>query len=297
MARTRTIIVVWSWQSGGQGEGALVVQNDRHPEDKVICKDVKAAEPNALEGLLDLVRTHTRFDGEVLLFLHRHHGYHQDHINQLLQFRLPEGHGHLRCFLFGEGADAIYLTNDPRGLLGTSGTFTARLLRDGAEIHHTSLADADGQYIKPAHFDYIWQLYHLEKRRKIIELREELMSFLMGHFSTPLIPAGAVYPLLNEPANRLLLLRLLSLCGRIRKQSELATEFRTFERKLGKSLEFEGFHPQLEVIYGAQAAAAFAALSGFILRNLLGGSTQVDMLTLRSLFSNLLEQIPENDHR
>jgi len=285
------MVIVWAWASQGLGVGNWQIASVNHKEDLVVCLDLLATTASILE-LQAHLEQYTRQGGTVVLLLHRHHGYHQDHVKTLLALQLPADHGSFQCFLFGEGADAVYLTTNPRGLLGTAGTFSARVNFGGQQLDVSAVADADRKELKPAHFNYVWQLYQLALRRRIFELREDLFSYLGQFLPRPNFAPGELYTLLSRPQDRLLLLRLLSFVGRIRKHSDLAREIRIFERNNNNILTFEDCGIQLEAAYGPLAAEQHNALVTFLRQNLLASGEAVHVVDLRKRFDGLLLQIP-----
>ena len=290
MGITRTIIIVWSWKAAGTSEEVWEVTGSNNTNDLVVCRDWPALPNGDTQQLAALIRQYTQ-DGEVMLFLHRHHGYSPEHLKQLI-YQIPEGQQErLRCFLFGEGSDAIYLTNDPRGLLGTSGTFSAQLDKGGHSLEVSSIADAERHLLKSAHFDYIWDTYQLSLRRHIFELKEDLFNCLGQHLPQLTFAPGELYTLLSRPENKLMLLRLLSFVGRIRKGSEIAKEIRTFERNNNRTLTFDDCGIQLETSYGAPAAEQYALLAAYVLRHVLAKGNALSLPELRERFDDLLVQI------
>lgn len=293
MGIKRTIIVVWSWNSAGIGEGTWQVAGTGHAGDQLICCDWPVNDTASLAPLEVLIQQHTQQGGEVMVFLHRYHGYHQEHIKQLLHSTTAEQAGKLQCFLFGEGSDAVYLTSDPRGLLGTSGTFTAQLkLKDGQPVTVSAIADAERRMLKASHFNYVWELYQLALRRRIFELKEDLFNCLGQFLPRQTFASGELYDILRRAENRELLLRLLSFVGRVRKGSDLAKEIRIFERNNNRTLTFDDCGIQLETSYGAPAAEYYALLAAFVLRHVLAKGDPISVLDLRERFEDLLLQIP-----
>lgn len=263
---------------------------------KVICQDIRATADGALHQLKALLETHSADGGDVMVFLHRHHGYEQQHVSALLAHPLPAGHGQHHCFLFGEGADPIYLTNNPRGLLGISGTFAAQLSRGDAIIPLTSVADANLLLLRPAHFDYVWQLYERAIARSIFELREDLLSFLSQHLPRSTFASGELYALLSAAEQRLLLLRLLSFVGRVRKASALAVELRSWERRHNRTYSFDDCQSQLSATYGADMAVQYGTLAAYLLKHVLAKGEPVFLPELRDQFDALLQEFPEKSY-
>jgi hypothetical protein len=291
MGITRTIIIVWSWKATGTGEGIWKVAGSANTKDLVVCRDWPILPNGDIQQLTALIRQYAQQDGEVMVFLHRHHGYSPEHLKQLLYQAAEDQQERLRCFLFGEGSDAIYLTNDPRGLLGTSGTFSAHLNAEGRSLEVSAIADADRRLLKGAHFDYVWNTYQLSLRRRIFELKEDLFNCLGQHLPQLTFAPGELYTLLSRPENRMLLLRLLSFVGRIRKGSEIAKEIRTFERNNNRTLTFDDCGIQLESSFGAPAAEQYALLVAYVLRHVLAKGNDVSLLEIRERFEDLLVQI------
>lgn len=278
------------------GAGTWGVDDGGMTTHKVVCQDIRATADGALQQLKALLETYTADAGDVMVFLHRHHGYEQQHVSALLAHPLPAGHGQHHCFLFGEGADPIYLTNNPRGLLGISGTFSAQLSRGGTVLPLTSVADADRRLLRPAHFDYVWQLYERAIARSIFELREDLLSFLSHHLPRTTFASGELYALLSAADQRLLLLRLLSFVGRVRKASALAVELRSWERRHNRTYTFDDCEAQLSATYGADTATQHAALAAYLLKHVLAKGEPVFLPELRDQFDALLQEFPEKSY-
>lgn len=292
----RTIIVVWSWAASGVGAGTWGVDDGGMTANKVVCQDIRATADGALDQLKQLLETHTADGGDVMLFLHRHHGYEQQHTSALLALPLPTGHGQHHCFLFGEGADPIYLTNNPRGLLGISGTFAAQLSRGDITLPLTAIADANRRLLRPAHFDYVWQLYERAIARSIFELREDLLSFLCQQLPKTTFASGDLYALVSVAKQRLLLLRLLSFVGRVRKSSALAIELRGWERRHNRTYTFDDCEAQLSATYGPAIAAQHATLAAYLLKHVLAKGEPVYLPELRDQFDALLQAFPEKSY-
>ncbi len=291
MGIARTIIIVWSWKAAGTGEGVWEIAGSANVKDLVVCRDWPVLPNGDIQQLTALVRQYAQQEGEVMLFLHRHHGYYPEHLKQLLYQVSEDQQERLRCFLFGEGSDAIYLTNDPRGLLGTSGTFSARLNTVGRSLEVSAIADAERRLLKSAHFNYVWDTYQLSLRRRIFELKEDIFDCLGQHLPQLTFAPGELYTLLSRPENRMLLLRLLSFVGRIRKGSEIAKEIRTFERNNNRTLTFDDCGIQLETSFGAPAAEQYALLAAYVLRHVLAKGDAASLPEIRERFADLLEQL------
>lgn len=287
----RVMIIVWSWESSGIGAANWQIAGNANAGDQLIAVDW-LANPDNLHRLEVLTQEKYQAGNDVLLFLHRQHGYHKEHVAHLVQqTRGDIDNSVFRCFLFGEGADPIYLTHSPRGLLGTAGTFSANVIFEEESLAITSIADVERKEIKTAHFDYVWQLYESAFEQRIFELKEDLLRTIIEQLGKTECEPGEVYGLLRDTQHRELLLRLLSFTGRIRKDSDLAREIRTFERNSNKSLTFDDCGIQLNKSYGILAAEQYALLVSFILRHVLAKGKGVSLNELRQRFDDLLEHI------
>ncbi|MEM1216127.1 MAG: hypothetical protein AAGJ82_10600, partial [Bacteroidota bacterium] len=235
----RKMIIVWSWERSGMGEGTWTTEGNTANKDGLIAVDWLASTSNMAR--LQLRATQELEQGhEVLLFLHRQHGYQQDHIAELVQKTdIREAGTSFKCFLFGEGADPIYLTQSPRGLLGTAGTLSANVIFEDEMLAITSIADFNTRELKAAHYNYVWQTYTSAFEQRIFQLKADLLQAVFTSSGKAVFGPGEVYNLLRQAEQRELLLRLLSFTGRIRKDSDLAREIRIFERNSNKSLTFD----------------------------------------------------------
>lgn len=287
----RTMIIVWSWRASGLGEGVWRPAGKSHANDQLICKDVLASQ-DAMTLLEGIITNEHQKDNELMIFLHRQHGYNQEHIKALTNLATPAYIENFKCFLFGEGADTIYLTNHPRGLLGTSGTFEAQAIFSDESLSLSAVANAQNKELHASHFNFVWNTYQLALQRLVFELKEDLLSTLGEYLSADDFPPGAVYKIISQPEHRLLLLRLLSFSGRVRKGSSLAKEIRTFERNNTRTLSFDNSQVQLEAAYGAAAIERYAVLVKYILQHLLSSGKAVSLLDLRARFDELLDLLP-----
>ncbi|RME95612.1 MAG: hypothetical protein D6772_12895 [Bacteroidetes bacterium] len=284
----RTMIIIWSWASRGLGEGIWSVAGQSHAGDQVVCRDLRAG-PNSLDELQAMIETH-QADGQVMVFLHRQHGYHSQHLEKILHHRRTSNS--LYCFLFGEGTGPIYLTQEARGLLGTAGTFSARISCEGQEMTRSAIADAAQRQLKPKHFDFVWQRYGAALYEHTLILKEDLFSALAQepHSSFDYAP-GELYQLLKQDRHRELLLRLLSFAGRIRKNSDLEQEILTFERASGRTLTFGNYQAQLVSTQQVEALAAYRRVADYILRQVLSKGATVSLPLIRDLFDDLLSAL------
>lgn len=289
----RTMIIVWSWSSGGETKDGEVwaVAGSRQASDRVVCIDHKASQA-AETRLAELVEAYSAV-GDIFIFLHRRHGYNQDHINRLSKINRPADRL-FYCFLFGEGGDLLYLTKDPRGLLGISGTFTASraMTQSDDELPLSAIADAQSHLLKPEHFNYIWNRYLFAFKARIFELKEDFFTALAPLLGQQGCAAGELYAFLSKPEQRLLLLRLLSFSGRLQKGSRLDEELKMLSAREARVLHFDDGCPQLATIYGVEAGEYYEQVSNAIKKNVLAKGEEVKLNDLRYQFDQLLEAIP-----
>ena len=247
----RSMIIVWSWNEGGQVSGGdrWTVSGHRKGLDELICLDLRHS-PAGLNHLLQLAEAELAEGRIVFLFLHRRHGYTPAAIESLQQQLTAEERPACRCFLFGEGGDPLYLFRDERGLLGATGTFSARIMDgQGRERRLSAVADAGQHLLKAGHFQHTWQQYEHAFRERILELREDLFDSLGILLEKKEAPPGAVYRHLSEPGRRIMLLRLLSFTGRLRKGARLERELRACEEEQERTFSFDDLQAQLSAAY------------------------------------------------
>lgn len=277
----RTIIIVWWWSSG-----SLKTTYDEwqvsHSSDTLVRID-EPYSPKAL-NILKEVLDQQPMGQQVLLFLHRTHGYTATAIDEITKL----SQNRPKCFLFGEGSDAIYLANNPRGLLGTKGTFVATF-SSGKQIDVREKKDA--RILKKAHFDHVWNFYANSFKQRIFEFSEDLYIGLTPLISTHPIKKGAPYELLKQPGNELLLLRLLSFVGKIRKDSRPEADLRKQEIIDKRTYHFLNLSSNLTSQYPEPVTKAYVDICHTIKSSILSSREQLDLVVLRDQFSLFLEGI------
>lgn len=285
----RSMIIVWSWNKSGYGEQVWQLDSQQHSEDRIICID-QLADDTAIDRLGQLIQAHSGPKQAVMLFMHRHHGYKQEHIQQLMAMQPADQLANLKCFLFGEGAENIYLKNEARALLGRSGCFETDISdADGNKQSLSAIQSFENKTIKTTHFNYTWSIYQHALRKRIFELKEELIATCFEQQSSaPVFEAGTAYALLNQAEHKLLFLRLLSFIGKIRKRSSLAIDIRTLEREHNKAFAFENCALLIASSYGSEAEAQYQVLAKYIYQHALTKKGSLDLLALRQEFDKLL---------
>ncbi|MEM6806817.1 MAG: hypothetical protein AAF696_35780, partial [Bacteroidota bacterium] len=203
----------------------------------------------------------------------------------------------LKCFLFGEGNDFIYLAKNPRGLLGTKGSFSARFQQDDQEQVASNevdaIADLEQKLIKKEHFDAVWKYYGSAFKAKILELREILLSELLpAHYpngeDTP-----SNYERIRQPEQRVLFLRLLSFVGKLRKGSDLEEELKKFEFIHKKSYLFDDCNAHFKGFNAEGQNKHYQELSNEIKNSILSQRKATDLIAMRKHFNALLDVMPE----
>lgn len=297
--RNRVMIIVWSWTQGGNSKvyEEWSISGSQNTEDRIITLDEKAG---ILEDpiLPQIIQAHLA-TANIFVFLHRSHGYSSKDIQQLLSSNRPllQGDQELRCFLFGEGNDFIYLAKNPRGLLGTRGTFSANFQADDPHTMNPNYLDAvldiDQRIIKKEHFEAVWTYYGSAFKAKILELKESLLSTLLPQHYDEDGKERNYYELIRQPDNKLLFLRLLSFVGKIRKDSDLEEELKKFEINNKKSYLFDDCNAHFKGIYGEEEQKVYQLLSDEIKSSILSRKQSSNLISMRNHFDALLEVMPE----
>lgn len=294
LPQQRHMIIVWSWLAGGivPQSSSWSVGGGREGFDFVHCLDL-TSHGEHLETLREQILAHLRADAQTFVFLHRRHGYNSKHLRDFNQLKESVPQGQLRCFLFGDGADPLYLSQGPRGLLGTSGTFGA-MAGHGATAQSltSSIENEESRQIKKSHFDYVWQMYEHAFRAAFFELKEDLFRALAPLLGQATIDSGELYNWLRQPSQKRIFLRLLSFVGRIRQNSSLEKELRQFETEDHRRYIFADLGVDLAAIYGETTAQAYHEAKALISKQVLASGGPLAFVQLRKSFDDLLEQLP-----
>lgn len=297
----RIMIIVWTWKYDGleapYDEWSL--NSKKYAGDKVIRVDAPWS-PQAQKSIQELVKKNIS-EGHIYLFLHRNHGYNYKIIDQILSLLkvLPDATQKLRCFLFGEGNDYIYIAKQPRGLLGTKGTFSAIMPTNNNSKSKqliSAVADYDRKVLKKEHFDNTWKYYTNTFKAKIFELKEDLFANLLTFHQAAQTESQTLYNHIKQQENRLLFLRLLSFTGKVRKGSDLELALKKYENDRKKSYLFDDCHVNLKIIYGEEESALYKQLVLAINQGLLGRDDYTDLIRLRDQFDSLLAALPESTY-
>ena len=299
ISNRRVMIIVWSWnQSELNGPfDEWTISGTRQDIDKIIRLNEKVGlgeDPQLPKIIIANLQ-----QSDLFVFLHRSHGYNSSHVQDILSSTRPMLHGEqvMKCFLFGEGNDHIYLAQNARGLLGTKGSFCGDFQRKGQLDATSTILDATfdsaQKMIKKEHFDSIWSYYGNSFKAKILELREALFSQLLPlQYPNGAEPASA-YAMLRQAEHRLLLLRLLSFVGKMRKGSGLEEELKKFEFIDKKSYLFDDCNAHFKGTHGEGQSKPYEELSIAIKNSILSQKQSSDLVAMRNHFNALLEVMPE----
>ncbi len=281
----RTIIVVWWWSSGSL-DTAYDEWQVSNSSDSLVRIDTPYS-PKALK-LLDEVLSGAPTTQEVLVFLHRTHGYNDTAMQQIGQLPGAKRVKILKSFLFGEGSDPVYLANNPRGLLGTKGTFVATF-SSGKQIDAREKKET--KIIKKEHFDHVWNFYANSFKQRIFEFSEDLYLGLTPLTGNDPIEKGAPYELLKKSGNEILLLRLLSFVGKIRNNSKPEMDLRKQEIIDKRTYHFSNLSQNLSNQYPVAVTAAYVDICNTIKSAILSSRQHLDLVTLRNQLSSFLKDL------
>ena len=297
------MILVWGWKYGGLKEDwdEWSLNSSKYANDKVVRIDVRNT-PSGKALLYQCLKQYLQ-QADVYLFLHRNHGYTDAAIQSILSdlkaFIAKPG-TKLRCFLFGEGNDYIYLLKQSRGLLGTKGTFTARIHLgnngNGSSTLVSAIHDEEKKVLKKENFNAIWHYYTNTFKAKIFELKEDLFTSLLSFINVQNLDALELYQFMKEGHNQLIFLRLLSFSGKMRKRSDLEGNLKEYEVRRKKSYLFDDCKANLRLIYGEKESQLYQELVSQISNNLLVPKGNADLPGLRDQFEELLNAMPESTY-
>lgn len=126
---------------------------------------------NSLNTLHEAVLKNLSKNSQIQLLLHASDGFRQEHvaesaINTFRNNTTEDGRQCLDTFLFQYGESDLYLgRKSPLGLLGLNGNWGELLLDNNTYVQ----AIHDNGEIKKAHFDFVWNLFHNNYKRKVYD--------------------------------------------------------------------------------------------------------------------------------
>ncbi len=280
----RTIIIAWWWSSGGLTD-TFDEWKVTDSSDGLVRMDIPYRS-GAFGTLQQILRQ--RAGQNVLLFLHRAHGYTQQSIEEITQLPEVSQLQKFDAFLFGEGSDYLYIANNPRGLLGSKGTFIANF-PSGESI--SAIANETLQTIKKGHFDNVWSYYKNSYRQRVFECSEDLYIALTPLAIQQPIEKGTPYQLLRKPGNELLLLRLVSFVGKMRKGSKPESDLRRYEMLHKRTYNFANLAQYLSLNHPPQTLEAYHNLIDTIKAALLSNKEELRLSELRDEFTSFIEKM------
>ena len=140
---------------------------------------------NSLNVLYTDILVNLSEKSQIQLFLHSSDGFRREHIeheNSLVrEFKnrtTEDGRQRLSTFLFHHGESDLYVGyKSEQGLLGINGNWGELLRKDNSYVQ----AKPDNEDVKKAHFDFVWNLFHNNYKRKVYDAAQ--------HFYRKLVPA------------------------------------------------------------------------------------------------------------
>ena len=264
MQGKRIMMIVWKWEDldpkSEPVDNYFPVQKD--PQSFVIRLHEYQSE-QAIARLIQLIREQEA-DASFMLFLHRDHHYSQDQVRHFYHQLSQEERQRCKCFLFGGGNDYIYFSTREEGLLDDFGWWmnepeyefrpTAKgAVRVGAASVVARNADSGRWELLPRYFAKVWQFYEQELRRKVFELKQDLMAeLLQGYLEQK--------PL--DPFTPLVQARIESFCGQADRKALQALE--KWGREHERTYIFEVDQMNLERQFGVDARASYQELYGLL---------------------------------
>ncbi|MGB3545522.1 MAG: hypothetical protein WBA17_00995 [Saprospiraceae bacterium] len=299
-AEDRRIAIVWGWtQAGKYRDGELLsVGSDRREGCELLLLDQRSKDisPKKLAK-----RVLQRDGGELptLILLHRRHGYTPDSAVRLGEKISKKFSGsRVNIHLFGDGEGPLYLSNNRRGLLGTKGALSAQFKHsDGQTEWRTALMEEEGNIVKQAHFNMVWDYYHDYAERLLRDLRDDLLEYFDPGGKMVVLPAGAAYASLRNEEDNAIIARLLSLLGRLKTGSSQEKQLLAAERTNRQSLRFPHSDALAQDLDSATPQGV-EELRRYIKHRLLGSKGELDFKELRHLFAACLPANKfANEHR
>ncbi len=297
MSVRRIMIITWKWEDLDPESNPvdLYFPVKESQEDRVIRINEFRSEA-AIERLEHII-SDLPVDAQIQVFLHQDHRYNQEDIRQLYQ-SLPDGvRQQCKCFLFGGGKDYLYFSSSEVGLLDDFGWFMNEpeyefKLRNGEEKPRIGMAAIvdynkveERWEILPRFFDKVWAYYQDELKRKIFELKEDILNDVYPHF----LVNGQPFQW-----NDLVLSRIRNFCGEA--DSGLLLWLEKQEDQQERPYIFKTLENSLQQQYGAEAAVRFQQLKELLSKSVLSENEDNRALRtkipeIRKAFDHLLMEI------
>ena len=280
----RALFIVWRWKD----PDSLWYAKKDHSQLHCISED-KLFEAN-LEAIADRLRTYSTLP-QCLIFLHRKR-HPNSYVQTLLKFMQEKlkfnNDGSLKCFLFGYGSDYLYLTKNPKGLLGSGELGGWVEYRDGRKEEYNVIQNLEKRTIWQENYDSVWNYYQHEFKMKLYLLERDLFLHF-APFTESEYSKNGTSLFTHLEADPPLALRLYSFVG------ESLDEKRADNYQ---ELLFDDCSENLKAAYGPEASQAYEALRRSIDRVFLGNcldkvQPQKAIPQVRRQFIQLRSLMPE----
>lgn len=281
----RALFIVWRWK---EGDALWYTAEDRS---HLHCiSENRLFEEETLEVIARRLHAYTTLP-QCLIFLHRTrhpHSYVRD-LFRFMQKRLNlKETGKLKCILFGYGSDFLYLTKNPKGLLGDGELGGWVDYQDGRKEEFQVIVDSEKKTVRQEHFDSVWNYYQHEFKKKLYRLERDLFLHF-APFTEPEHSQNGVSLYAHLEKDIQLSLRLLSFVGEEIEEEE-ASQY--------QELLFDDCAENLKAAYGLEASAVYDRLKQSIDEVFLGNSLHniqphVAIPQVRRQFIRLRSLMPE----
>ncbi len=290
----RFMLLIWSWWKRSDPDfpdsGFESWQVEGSSRDQLILINEQADYASLIRTLL---ADHPHAD--VLVFMHRRS---HDPVNDLSaianSLKSADPAALRKAFAFSDGRDYLYLSANEWGLIGNEGRLW---YSSGGEKMRSSELESAANTVRRAHFDKVWQYYSQQCKRKIFELKEELLAAM---WLSPDAQSSAAVDNQDwlsafKKEKPLLYARLLDLAD------EDSPKFRMLldnaEQKSQEKLRFGECRLNLTTLNGNGQGAQYERLAEFIRNGLVNAEGPVvvanALRTLRDHFDALLQVMPE----
>lgn len=292
----RILIIVWKWQSQYlRKKGCWSVAGEANRKDFVYCISDKLDLVTCKKKVKQLIKELGHYN-DFLIFLHRNQFFYSKTLKELL-VEIKEGIGStainqkpkIKAFLFGDDRDYIYISTQNEGLLGAGGHFG--LIKE-LGINVIEEGQLEKQALKSTHFEKVWRYYTYEFKKKIFNLKEELLLHFIAYKDTnEKIGANKLVEHLKKTP--LLHLRIKSFIGKE------VQELIKYEKEDHQSYVFDDCTENLQALYDSCAIEVYEKLVKKLKFLIYGGNKhqivpKVYFEEIRDYFDELLDFMPES---
>lgn len=300
------MIIVWKWSREVVPDGKEKMWPASNSKgDKLYCIAQRPFKDKILASIRNIIETEIP-TSHIFVFFHRSgdYGYNQEDLETLLNLVNKNYQAELdtlrrvKCFLFGDNRDYLYLITPGNGLLGVNGQLGGT--RDNGEKIVILEKNKDGsKSINQFQFNGVWNYYFHEFKLKIFELYESFMILLFQYsMETSLTKALDLRTAINNFDNGFYYSRLLSLINDPTLDKEQLKHLISMEKKYNKSFVFDDCNANLASIYGENIKTLYKELVASINDNWLRQKKDEIIPSdaikdVRKAFNKLLEAMPE----